>query len=135
MEMTEYLRQSSKDDEEDSFEAAIWDWFVLAHYLGMRNSEYGQSTQYQVDYHETPKGKQFVTAFILSNFTFLDKIRRVNHDLDKIVDETHATELKTKCFFPKIGAMEKRLVSSIIGRIQTYARCGRPLDSYRKRGD
>ena len=34
-EMTEYLRQLSKDEEEDSFEAAIWDWFVLARYIGM----------------------------------------------------------------------------------------------------
>ena len=50
LEMTEYLSQSSKDEEEDSFEAAIWDWFVLARYLNMCISQYDHATVHMIEW-------------------------------------------------------------------------------------
>ena len=61
--MTEYLRLVANNLDEDSCEVAIWDWFMLAHYLGMHISEFGQTTQDKVYYHETPKVECFIEAF------------------------------------------------------------------------
>ena len=100
-EMTEFLRETSQGIDPDSFEAAIWDWFVLSRYIGQRISEFGQTTQDRVDYHETPAGAKHVKAFILDDFKFLTKRRQVIDDLDKLFDENHAKEVKTTFRFQK----------------------------------
>jgi hypothetical protein len=64
------IAQKSKSP--DSVENLLYNVTVIARYLGLRLSEYGQTKQDKVDMHVYPSGHEVVKAFTAKSFAFKD---------------------------------------------------------------
>ena len=73
---------------QDSFEAAVTDFMIIIRLLGLRVSEYAQTTQNKIDVHEYPSGKQVIKAFTPLDFIIYDKN-------NAIIDEINSTKQLT----------------------------------------
>ncbi len=51
----------------------LFDVVALSRYIGLRLSEYAQTTQDKVDQHTYPSGKMVIKAFITNDFIFYDE--------------------------------------------------------------
>ncbi len=69
-----YLLNHVRDGaSQDSFEAVMTDFLIVIRLLGLRVSEYAQTTQHEIDVHEYPSGKRVIKAFTPLDFTIHDK--------------------------------------------------------------
>lgn len=71
------LFQLAKNSEQDSETSVIFDWFCVIRIIGLRCSEYAQTTQSKIDIYEYPSGKQVVKAFIRTDWVFHDERGRI----------------------------------------------------------
>jgi hypothetical protein len=67
----------------DSVSDLLFNVVALGRYIGLRLSEYAQTTQDKVDHHTYPSGKMVIKAFIANNFIFYGKKKCVVKDLNK----------------------------------------------------
>ncbi len=58
---------------QDSFEAVMTDFLIIIRLLGLRVSEYAQTTQNEINVHEYPSGKGVIKAFTPLDFILYDK--------------------------------------------------------------
>ena len=67
----------------DSLESVLVDWIIIGRHLGLRASEYSQSTQSTVDKHVIDtKGTTVTMAFTRADFTFEDLNKCVATSID-----------------------------------------------------
>jgi len=84
-----YLLSRNRDNAlQDSFEAAVTDFMIIIRLLGLRVSEYAQTTQNKIDVHEYPSGKRVIKAFTPLDFITYDKN-------NAIINETNSTKQLT----------------------------------------
>ena len=84
-----YLLNRNQDNAlQDSFEAAVTDFMIIIRLLGLRVSEYAQTTQNKIDVHEYPSGKRVIKAFTPLDFIIYDKN-------NAIIDEINSTKQLT----------------------------------------
>ena len=84
-----YLLNRNRDNAlQDSFEAAVTDFMIIIRLLGLRVSEYAQTTQNKIDVHEYPSGKRVIKAFTPLDFIIYDKN-------NAIIDEINSTKQLT----------------------------------------
>jgi hypothetical protein len=69
-----YLLNHARDGaSQHSFEAVMTDFLIVIRLLGLRVSEYAQTTQNEIDVHEYPSGKRVIKAFTPLDFIIHDK--------------------------------------------------------------
>ena len=71
------LFRLAKNSEQDSETNVIFDWFCVIRIIGLRCSEYAQTTQNKIDIYEYPSGKQVVKAFVRTDWIFYNKQGRI----------------------------------------------------------
>ena len=77
------LVQATSSKSNDSEASLLANCTTLGMALGMRVSEYGQTSPHKIDYHVYPSGKKVIKAFIADDFVFLDSSGDVIVDLDE----------------------------------------------------
>jgi len=69
-----YLLNRNRDNAlQDSFEATVTDFMIIIRLLGLRVSEYAQTTQNKIDVHKYPSGKRVIKAFTPLDIIIHDK--------------------------------------------------------------
>jgi len=71
------LFEMAQASHQDSDASVVFDWFCVIRILGLRCSEYAQTTQVRIDIHEYPSGKKVTKAFIREDWTFYDQHGRI----------------------------------------------------------
>ena len=96
--LAEFIRRAaleSKTSKGLSFVEAMLDFALLGRFTGIRLAEYGQKTQFKVDYHELPNGKaRIMKAFCREDFVFVDKQGRRVADPSHNAWKIHAVRIR-----------------------------------------
>ena len=77
------LVQATSSKSTDSEASLLANCTTLGMALGMRASEFSQTSPRKIDYHVYPSGKKVIKAFIADDFVFLDSSGDVIVDLDE----------------------------------------------------
>jgi hypothetical protein len=78
------IDNAQKSKKPNSVESLFYNVTVIARYLGLRLSEYGQTTQDKVDMHVYPSGTEVVKAFTANDFVFMDAHGNIITDLSEL---------------------------------------------------
>jgi hypothetical protein len=78
----------------DSEQNLIFDITCLGHYIGLRVSEYAQTSSKKVDYHTYPSGNKVIKAFTANNFVFFNEAGNTLELRDKsCLDQAHKVKI------------------------------------------
>jgi hypothetical protein len=77
----ELLRRLNVSCSPDLEQRTLFDITAISRYIGLRMSEYAQTTDKIVDYHVYPSGKHVIKAFIANNFQFFDRNSQIIKEL------------------------------------------------------
>jgi len=82
----------------NSATSVTFDWLALGRILGLRVTEYAQTTQNRVDVYEYASGNKVIKAFIPTDWRFFNEKGRLMI-ADDLLEGNHATPKKLKVTF------------------------------------
>jgi hypothetical protein len=91
------IDNAQKSKKPNSVESLFYNVTVIARYLGLRLSEYGQTTQDKVDMHVYPSGTKVVKAFTANDFVFMDAHGNIITDLSELTIADRYQGLPSQC--------------------------------------